>query len=363
MIPSYNCSDYLRKTLLSVLAQDPGMEKMQIEVIDDHSTDADVEALVAEIGKGRIGFFRQESNVGSLRNFETCLNRSSGEWVHILHGDDLVIPGFYGEIERLFRLFPDAGAAFTGYFHINDRDELLYPNEPLATGPGPIDNWFTIIAQSQQVQPPAMVVKRKVYEQLGGFYGMHYGEDWEMWVRISAHFPVVHSPMRLAKYRSHDHNITSNYFLSGQHIRDISKAIDLVQVHIPANKRRKLRRLARKNYAIYFARTTDMVYHRYKNPGQALAQARDSLSMHTNPTTLYFLVKILIKRLIRYKYGIIRDERGREERGQLSIADAQPVSIAGAQPVSIAGTQPVSVADAQPVKKEQSPVFLEKIYS
>src|SRR5450432_3794920 len=126
MIPSYNCSDYLRKTILSVLAQDPGVDKMQIEVVDDHSLDDDVEALVAEIGKGRVKFFRQESNVGSLRNFETCLNRSVGEWVHILHGDDLVNPGFYTEIEGLFQQFPNAGAAFTGYFHINDRDELLY---------------------------------------------------------------------------------------------------------------------------------------------------------------------------------------------------------------------------------------------
>ena len=302
MIPSYNCSDYLRKTLVSVLAQDPGPDKMQIEVIDDHSLDADVKELVAGIGKGRVGFFRQESNVGSLRNFETCLNRSVGEWVHILHGDDLVDPGFYEEIEKLFKQFPDAGAAFTGYYHIDHRDEILYPNDTLASRPGVIDNWFTIIAQSQQVQPPAMVVKRQVYEQLGGFFGMHYGEDWEMWVRISAHFPVVHSPEPLAKYRVHDRNITSTYFLSGQHIRDISRAIDLVQPHLPADKRKKLKNLARKNYSLYFARTTDMVYHRYKNPEQALAQARAALRMHINRTTLYFLFKMKFKLLIRYKF-------------------------------------------------------------
>src|SRR4051812_13573109 len=99
MIPTYNCSAFLRETLESVLLQDPGAEKMQIEVIDDASTDADIEQLVAEIGKGRIGFFRQPVNQGSLRNFETCLNRSKGEWVHILHGDDVVVKGFYNEIE------------------------------------------------------------------------------------------------------------------------------------------------------------------------------------------------------------------------------------------------------------------------
>src|SRR5882757_2983365 len=104
MIPSYNCSNYLRETLLSVLAQDPGPEKMQIEVIDDHSTDADIAALVAEIGKGRVEFFRQEENIGSLRNFETCLNRSVGHWVHLLHGDRNIIPATPRSRSRLHRL-------------------------------------------------------------------------------------------------------------------------------------------------------------------------------------------------------------------------------------------------------------------
>ena len=38
MILTYNCSNYLRETLVSVLAQDPGAYVMQIEVVDDHST-------------------------------------------------------------------------------------------------------------------------------------------------------------------------------------------------------------------------------------------------------------------------------------------------------------------------------------
>src|SRR5579871_1231224 len=135
MIPTYNCSNYLREALLSVLAQDLGPEKMQIEVVDDHSTDADVRALVEELGKGRVGYYQQERNVGSLRNFETCLNRSKGEWVHLLHGDDLVKPGFYKEITSLFDQFPQAGAAFTGYLHVDEQVQVLYPNDPLSERP------------------------------------------------------------------------------------------------------------------------------------------------------------------------------------------------------------------------------------
>lgn len=302
MIPSYNCSNYLREALLSVLAQDPGPEKMQIEVIDDHSTDADVAAIVAEVGKGRIGFFRQKENVGSLRNFETCLNRSVGHWVHLLHGDDLVRPGFYTTIEKLFQQYPQAGAAFTGYHYIDEKGEILYPNQYLTDQPGIIDNWFPTIAQSQQIQPPAIVVKRTVYEQLGGFFGMHYGEDWEMWVRISAHFPVVYSPEYLAGYRIHDTNITSRSFVSGQNIRDITTAIEIVQHYLPCQEQKKLKNLAKKNFAVYFAKSTDKVYHGYKNPRQALSQARNALKMHRNATTFYYFFKMYVKLLLRYKF-------------------------------------------------------------
>lgn len=291
---------------MSILSQDPGPDKMQIEVIDDHSTDADVEALVLEIGKGRVGFFRQEKNVGSLRNFETCLNRSTGQLIHLLHGDDKVREGFYEEVEMLFQQFPEAGAAFTGYFHIGEKGEILYPHKALTNKIGTIDNWLYIIAQSQQIQPPAIVVKRKVYEQLGGFFGIHYGEDWEMWVRISTKFPVVHSPRRLAEYRIHASNITSNYFLSGQNMQDISQAIDTIQGYLPEDKKKELKRLARKNYSIYFAKTTDMVYHGYKTPRQALIQAKTAFAMHRNRITFYFICKIYFKLFIRYKFKMLR---------------------------------------------------------
>ena len=98
MIPVYNCAAYLPETLRSVLQQAPGPDEMQIEVIDDHSTDADVEKLVKEIGRGRIAYYRQPQNVGSLKNFETCLNNARGHLVHLLHGDDRVRMGYYQTI-------------------------------------------------------------------------------------------------------------------------------------------------------------------------------------------------------------------------------------------------------------------------
>lgn len=301
MIPTYNCSQYLIENLQSVLEQDPGPEFMQIEVIDDYSTDSDVESIVQRIGKGRIAYHRQPKNVGSLRNFETCLNRSRGHYVHLLHGDDKIKNGFYKEIEHVFTAFPEAGAAFTGYTFIDETSKRLYDNKNLLLKPGMLKNWLSEISKSQLIQPPAMVVKREVYEKLGSFFGVHYGEDWEMWVRIAANYPVAHSPKVLAEYRMHQTNITSRYFLSGQSMTDILKVLDTIQGYLPQQERAGTMQFAKRHLSNYFSYTSDMVYHVLGKPEIALEQARRAMQMHFSYVTLTYWLKIHFKILIGYK--------------------------------------------------------------
>src|SRR5688572_27849490 len=62
MIPTYHCARFLRQTLESVLIQDPGPVWMQIEVVDDGSILDDPGAVVAEVGQGRVHFYRQAQN-------------------------------------------------------------------------------------------------------------------------------------------------------------------------------------------------------------------------------------------------------------------------------------------------------------
>jgi glycosyltransferase involved in cell wall biosynthesis len=300
MIPAYNCSKYLEKTIRSVLEQDQGPERMQIEVIDDRSTDADLGALVNRVGGGRVAYYRKEENMGSIRNFESCINRAKGQLVHILHGDDHVLNGFYNEIEGLYDRHPTIGAAFTDFFYVNQQDEVLYTDSKLLDEPGILDNWLSYIAVKQRVQPPAMVVKRSVYERLGGFFGVKYGEDWEMWARIAAHYPVAHAPIHLACYRVHNENITGQSLSSGDNIKDINKVIDTIHNYLPVNKRTELTKTAKKNFSIYFAWMSHKLYCEYKNKVGALKQINGAIGLSINATTLLLALKLYLKLLVRY---------------------------------------------------------------
>ncbi|WP_128547011.1 glycosyltransferase family 2 protein [Larkinella soli] len=296
MIPAYNCSGQLHETLASVLSQAPGPEQMQIEVVDDASTDADVGALVERIGRGRVGYYRQEQNVGSLRNFETCLKRSRGHLVHLLHGDDRVLPGFYEKLDELFRRFPEAGAAFCRYRHIDPEGRPLGDEPSERESDGLLEGWLDRIAAHQRLQYVCMVVRRSVYERLGGFYGVTYGEDWEMWVRIARHFPVAYSPRTLAEYRVHGTSISSEKILSGQNLRDLRFVMEAIQNHLPPDKRKEVLARSRRIWAHYSIQVARQIWQETHNPRGVNAQVREILRLHTDPN-LYWKVAKLYGRL------------------------------------------------------------------
>jgi GT2 family glycosyltransferase len=210
MVPTYNCAVFLERTLHSVLVAIGDRTDVQIEVVDDCSTADDPEAVVRDIADPRIRFYRQHRNVGHVANFNTCLERSRGRFVHLLHGDDMVRPDFYAAMERAYRLHPEIGAAFSRYQCVDEADNVLSTYKPLREAPGVLSGWLEEIAAGNLLQVVCMTVRRDVYEAVGGFDSRipSYGEDWEMWVRIAARYPVYYEPEPLAVYRIRNSSLT-----------------------------------------------------------------------------------------------------------------------------------------------------------
>lgn len=300
MIPVYNCSQYLRETLESVLAQDVGEQQMQIEVVDDASTDADVAQLVATIGKGRIRYFRQEQNVGSLRNFETCLNRSRGQLIHLLHGDDKVLPGYYRKMQELFERFPQIGAAYCRFQYIEGNGSFLYNHNAEAEQDGIPENWLVRLGERQRIQYCAISVKREVYEKLGGFYGVTYGEDWEMWMRIASHYPMAYTPEVLAAYRMHLQSISGQSYTNAKNLQDLQWVINISQQYLPDSERQQVRKKALKFYAHYALRVANRLWHTSYNRDGVRAQIKEALRMHRDPAMYWKILKLHTKMILNY---------------------------------------------------------------
>jgi hypothetical protein len=254
---------------------------MQIEVVDDCSTRDDPAAVVAEIGNGRVSFYQQPHNVGHCRNFDTCLQRSRGTLIHLLHGDDLIRAGFYQKMERAFAEHPEIGAAFCRYISIDEQSHWQTISPLEQTESGVISNWLEKIATGQRLQPPAMVVRREVYEGLGGFDQRisHYGEDWEMWVRIAAHYPVWYEVEPVALYRIHPQSLTSKASRTGQNGRDLRQVIEINKSSLPKAREPYLTAQAKKNFAAACLRRASRMLNA-RELDAALAQILEAMRTH-----------------------------------------------------------------------------------
>jgi cellulose synthase/poly-beta-1,6-N-acetylglucosamine synthase-like glycosyltransferase len=265
-----------------------------------------VRQIVENIGKGKVGYFQQERNLGSLRNFETCINRAKGQWVHILHGDDKVEKGFYRKIKELFVTYPEAGAVFTKVQYIDDDGNVIPSHIAEPKNAGLITDWLSQIAIGNIISTPSIVVKREVYERLGGFFAVHYGEDWEMWVRIAASYPVAYSPEPLAKYRYvRSESISYQSWISGQNSRDINKVIDIIQQYLPQHNKSQLKSKAKRTYSRYFAYSAYRFYNEFHNAKGALYLAFLALRMDVNTKTVFTIFKIIIKAITNF-FGLRR---------------------------------------------------------
>jgi glycosyltransferase involved in cell wall biosynthesis len=245
MIPTYNPEEhYLKEALWSVLQQDPGPEQMQIEVIDDCSPNVNVQAMVKSIGQGRIAFFQTPNNLGLAGCWNACIEKSKGEWIHILHQDDIVFPGFYAAMRKGTN---DAGvgAAFCRHATINPNGHWLAISELHRETAVALDDFSEQIMTRQIIQCPSIIIRRAAYEQLGGFLPrFHYTLDWEMWQRIATKYSFWYEPAILAGYRVHSNSATSRLQLEAGDIREVREMISLTMTYPPASKARLFARRA-----------------------------------------------------------------------------------------------------------------------
>jgi len=247
MIPTYNCALFLQQTIESVLTQAPGPELMQIEVVDDCSTADDAEAVVKAVGKGRVGFYRKVKNEGATANFNTCVERSRGKLVHILHGDDYVLPRFYSAVGIALERFPEVGIAVTRSLFVDEQSglESVSPRIPQWERPS---RDISYISDRNRLVTPSVVIRRAVYEKVGGFCTrFNHVADWEMWTRVISSSGCIMLNELLCAFRVFPTSDTGKLRRTGDNLRDCLRLADLweergnaeiattIRAHVPSD--------------------------------------------------------------------------------------------------------------------------------
>ncbi len=197
LMTAYNREKYIAQAIESVL--NSTYKNWELIIVDDRSTDKTVEiARKYEKLDNRIKVYINEKNLGDYPNRNKAASYARGKYLKYVDADDMIYP--YGLEQLVFYMeqFPDAGY---GLCSLPQDRQRIYP---FALSPREAyrrhyieDKWIFHKA------PLSSIIKRSVFEEIGGFSGKPYLGDMELWLKLSQKYPVVLMPHGIVWYRIH----------------------------------------------------------------------------------------------------------------------------------------------------------------
>ncbi len=198
VIPAFNAEKTIQTAVESVLCQT--YTDFETIVVDDGSTDDTHDVLLPY--QERIRYVHQNNRERSAaRNLGITMSR--GEYIAFLDADDYWLPK---KLERQVALLdrqPDLGFVFSwaGAFDQTGKVLRLLGTDWPVEHAERLDGFETLLLRTS---PPMLtVVARKLcIERVGSFdESIAQIEDWDLWLRMSLHYPMGFVPEVLACYR------------------------------------------------------------------------------------------------------------------------------------------------------------------
>ncbi|MFW6180555.1 MAG: glycosyltransferase family 2 protein [Spirochaetota bacterium] len=187
VIPTYNRAHFLERAVQSVLSQSHAA--VEVVVIDDGSEDSTPELLARMAVRHPAGILncRRIAHSGVSRARNQGIACSRGEWICFLDSDDYWLPR---KLERqLAYLSRNPG------YRVCHTDEVWIRNG-VRINPGrkhrKWEGWFFEPSlQLCLISPSTVMLHRSVLEEVGGFdESFPVVEDYELWLRVTARYPV-----------------------------------------------------------------------------------------------------------------------------------------------------------------------------
>lgn len=171
--------------------------------MQDNSHSTAVHEFLAQFD-GPISYQRNPHDLGCYGSTNVGIRRARGEFVHILHDDDWIGPGFYAVMRAALEANPTVHAA-AGACWLADREGFVHRGRvlPNVGVDGILKNWPARLAKDNELNLVTTVVRRWAYEAAGLFReDMPFAADWAMWRKLS-HLSWLYVPTVTAYYRQH----------------------------------------------------------------------------------------------------------------------------------------------------------------
>ena len=152
-----------------------------------------------------------------------ALREARGEFIAFLDDDDEWLPT---KLEKQIQLFrrspPEVGLVYAGFTKVDDKGRVLRQYDPDHRG-----EVHQEVLRGCFLLPLTAVVRKECFDAVGFFdQTLEYGEDWDMFIRISSRYQFDFVPERLALYYRHEDSY------HGDMLRPMASKERIVQRHI-----------------------------------------------------------------------------------------------------------------------------------
>lgn len=122
VIPAYNAGGYLTATLSSIKNQD--YDSVEVIVIDGGSSD-NTRSIIEEF-HGLISVFISEPDKGQLHAVQKGIAKSTGDILHWLNADDIMMPGTLAYVAECFRADAEVDLVYSDDFAFEEHKRKLW---------------------------------------------------------------------------------------------------------------------------------------------------------------------------------------------------------------------------------------------
>jgi glycosyltransferase involved in cell wall biosynthesis len=278
IIPTYNRENFITKAIDSVMAQT--YRNVEVVVIDDGSTD-NTFSLVGQYGKTVTYFYQENRGIAGARN--AGIRKSNGDYIAFLDSDDYWVPEKLERQMELFQKHPEYGMVASQCASVLLNGSFRSKNRQGKSG------WvFIDLFMKNFIRTSSAVITRECIDTVGLFdEGLTECEEYDLWLRIAAKYPVGFINESLAVYTDNPHG-TCMDSLAGRLLRLKVLEKDYIQKMLP--KKLYNRRIAENCHHI------GRHYQKRGNRQEALLYLRRA--QHLSPlyiNNFLFLVYYLVK--------------------------------------------------------------------
>ena len=228
VIPVYRRLETLKESVEAALGQDTACVYDIIVVEDNPESGTPVEDYLMSLDADNLKYYKNSGNLGLVGNFNRILTLADGEYVVVVHDDDILSSFYLKEMERLVRIRPDADIIMPEA--LKWREDKGEPKPSFNYSSAKARLWKPCTegeAFERTFQPTGVTIKRSSIPLTGGF-------DYQSGPSTDLYF-IVRAGRAGVRYYKYDKPLFIYRWLENESLK-LQTRLDFISAGIPLRR-------------------------------------------------------------------------------------------------------------------------------